>query len=341
MDPIAHAVLGQTMATVFASQTRSRRILLVTGVMGALVPDVDAVLMPFGWDIYLRAHEIGTHTLAGSLLVACAVALVVGLLGRTRIAIDLVAVAWIAGLSHIALDVLSGARIQIGWPFVAGRVSLPLVAMADPWLIGLLVAVGIGLAWRIRRPRLTAACLMAGVAAFLGLKAALLVQAVGSDARGTTSAALEPIVEAQWASLTRWHVFTREPDGLTQWHAEAGRPWVRVVSWPIAPDSVLIRASRSFETVRNFLHVHELGFSVELPAADGSVQVLWSDLRFCRTQQDGAAPMPDPVLTADTPSGPVRLGCALWFGGTFDATGRAVRQLVKVGGRWQMRALPP
>lgn len=341
MDPISHAVLGQTLATVFARETRTRRTLLAAGVLGALAPDVDAVLMPFGWDLYLRAHEVGTHTLAGSLPVACAVALIVSLFTRTRIAIDVVAVAWFAGLSHIALDVLSGARIRIGWPVVDGRVSLPLVAMADPWLLGLLVAGGIGVALPGRRPRRRAAWLAAGVAVFLGLKATLLVQALRGGAHQGRAPAIERIVEAQWASLTRWHVFTRERDTLTQWSVEAGQPWIRLMSWPTAPDTPLVHASRSFDTVRNFLHVHELGFAVELPDVNGGAQVLWSDLRFCRTQEDGAEVLPDPVLARDTPAGPVRLACALWFGGAFDAGGGAIRQLVKVAGRWQARAPAP
>jgi membrane-bound metal-dependent hydrolase YbcI (DUF457 family) len=341
VDPISHAVLGQALATVFARETRARRTLLAAGVLGALAPDVDAVLMPFGWDLYLRAHEIGTHTLAGSVPLACAVALVVGLVARTRSGLDLVVVGWLGSVSHIALDVLSGARIQIGWPVVAGRVSLPLVAMADPWLLGLLVAGGIGLAMPGRRPRRRAAWLAAGMAAFFGLKATLLVQAVRGGAHAGQAPALERIVEAQWASLTGWYVFTRERDTLTQWRVEVGRPWIRLVSWPTVPDSPRVRASRSLNTVRNFLHVHELGFAVELPDVNGGAQVLWSDLRFCRKQEDGAGVMPDPVLLRDTPAGPVRLACALWFGGAFDAGGGAIRQLVKVAGRWQMRAPPP
>ena len=45
-----------------------------------------------------------------------------------------------ATISHLGLDLVSGARIRVGWPFVQQRVSLPLVAMADPWLIGICVA---------------------------------------------------------------------------------------------------------------------------------------------------------------------------------------------------------
>jgi hypothetical protein len=129
---------------------------------------------------------------------------------------------------------------------------------------------------------------------------------------------------------------------LTQWQIGPGQPPIRVFSWPTIPDSPLIRASRSLVTVRNFLHVHELGFAVELPAADGGARVLWSDLRFCwEPGLDPGEAISDPVVSASTASGLVRIACSLWFGGAFDREGRAITQLVKVGERWQKRAPEP
>ena len=47
-------------------------------------------------------------------------------------------------------DIVSGASIRIGWPFLQRRVSLPLVAMADPWLIAICATGALGL-WVLRR----------------------------------------------------------------------------------------------------------------------------------------------------------------------------------------------
>jgi hypothetical protein len=204
------------------------------------------------------------------------------------------------------------------------------------------------------RPRGTAFAVIAGMAAFLGLKAVLLVQALGpisnvdssilerreprSEVR-RPSPVLTRIVEARWASLTEWYVFDRRADMLTQWQIEAGRSPSLLLSWPVVADSPLVRDSRSLGTVRNFLAVHELGFAGEVPAADGGSKVLWSDLRFCwRPDGAHAEAGPDPVLSVSTPTGPARVACALWFGGAFDRNGRVIRQLVKVGGWWQTRA---
>jgi membrane-bound metal-dependent hydrolase YbcI (DUF457 family) len=340
LDPISHAVLGQTLATALGRQASPLRTRIIAGILGALAPDADALVMPFGWDRYLRAHEIGTHSLAGSLPIAGVAALIVRAFARDSRTSDLFAAAWLGCLSHIALDVLSGARIQIGWPLVHGRVSLPLVAMGDPWLLAIFVAGAVALAMSWHRPRGTAAAVMAGAAAFLGVKAVMLARASPPDSSGGVQGpVLTRIVEARWASLTEWFVFDRRADTLTKWQIGAGRPAILLLSWPVVAESPIIRASRSLGTVRNFLDVHELGFAGVVPAADGGSQVVWSDLRFCwRPGMAGDEASLDPVLTASTPTGPVRIACGLWFGGAFDRNGRVLRQLVKVGGWQQTRA---
>jgi membrane-bound metal-dependent hydrolase YbcI (DUF457 family) len=343
LDPISHAIFGQTLVTAFGRQASPLRTRLIAGVLGALAPDVDALLAPAGWDMYLRAHQVATHSLAGSLLVAGTAALIARAFARNSPTSELFAAAWLGCLSHIALDVLSGARIQIGWPLVPGRVGLPLVAMAEPWLLAIFVVGAVALAMSRRRARRTAFAVVAGVAAFLGLKAVLLARALPPDSSMDSGVGHGPvlarIVEARWGSLTEWYVFDRRADMLTEWQIEAGRPPILLLSWPVVADSSLVRDSRSLDTVRNFLQVHELGFAGEVPAADGGSKVLWSDLRFCwRPAVGGVGSRPDPVLSASTPTGPARVACALWFGGAFDRNGRAIRQLVKVGGWWQARA---
>ena len=78
----------------------------------------------------------------------------------------------------------------------------------------------------------------------------------------------------------------------------------------------MVAASRSLETVRNFLSVHDLTFAVERAERDGRRAVLWSDIRYCW----------------QTTPATENIDCGLWFGGTFDADGRALMQVVQVGG---------
>src|SRR6185369_15131035 len=74
-------------------------------------------------------------------------------------------------LSHVALDLLSGARIAIAWPLFNRRVSAPLVAMADPWLIALCL-VWLAMLWPARiRLRRASRIAVASAAIFLCTKA--------------------------------------------------------------------------------------------------------------------------------------------------------------------------
>jgi membrane-bound metal-dependent hydrolase YbcI (DUF457 family) len=297
--------------------------------VAALAPDIDAVLMPFGWDRYLRVHEIGTHSLAGSLVVAGVVALIARTLAPRRPGLDLLMTAWLVCLSHLALDLLSGARIQIGWPLVAGRVSLPLVAMADPWLLGILLVCGVALV-RSRLRRHAAWTILSTIAAFLIVKAILLGSAQRPAPPEPGSRVRAHVVEADWASLTTWRVLERRGGVLMAWRVGPGRPPTLILSHAAGPDSLWGGRSRALDTVRNFLHVHELAFAVERPDAAGGVEILWSDLRFCR-------PPPGDIDTASASGRGRPIVCDVWSGGLLDATGRVVSQVVTVGGWRQTR----
>jgi membrane-bound metal-dependent hydrolase YbcI (DUF457 family) len=143
MDPVSHAALSRTLLSAFAARrhrARPPRAWVVAAVLGALSPDLDAILMPFGWDRYLRVHEIGTHTIAGTLACAVLTAAAVRVFARTSRYSSLLLPAWLGAASHVLLDLVSSARLRPGWPLVDTAVSLPVVAMADPWLLTLCVA---------------------------------------------------------------------------------------------------------------------------------------------------------------------------------------------------------
>src|ERR1700687_3906144 len=132
MDPFSHVVCGAALVTFVQGQHR-RPGMATAAMLGAVAPDVDALLIPAGWDIYLRAHEIGTHSIPGSVATACAAAALVRASVPASRYLTLLAGTSTGALSHLALDLLCGGRLRIWWPFLDARVSVPLVAMADPW----------------------------------------------------------------------------------------------------------------------------------------------------------------------------------------------------------------
>ncbi len=336
MDPVSHASLGRTLVAALGPRDAGGAVRgsVAAAVLGALAPDLDSVLMPFGWDRYLRVHEIGSHTAMGTVACALLTAAVVwsfvrGSLGRLAFC------AWLGACSHVLLDLLSSARLRPGWPIVDTVVSLPAVAMADPWLLAICVSGALS-SWIARSGRTPALVLGVGTL-FLLMKGAAGAAAFSNYTAAVTRAG-EPVVaraiEAQWASLTRWRILDRTPARLRIWHAAVGEEASVALSWPLGEDGAAVAASRRLSTVRNFLRAHQLGFATVHPRPDGRTLVLWSDIRFCWNPDEPGAARLEPIAHSRTGQG---IACALWFGGELDAAGRPVREIVRVGGFTQSR----
>ena len=339
MDPLSHVIFGRTLIGLDHRRSLGRGAVAACA-LGAIAPDADVIVITKGWDLYLRVHEVGTHSVLGSLAVASGVAALVRVLQRGSRYSSLMLAAGIGALSHLTFDLISGALVRPGWPLFQERLSIPLVAMADPWLVGICVAGAIALWVGRRRMAAIARGILLTIGAFLALKGALMSTALPhwTKARGP-----DPIVshavEARWASLTEWNVFDRTPDALREWRVNAlGDTATLVFSVPLRPESPIVAASRSLDTIQHFLRVHQLGFAASAPLENGGTQVLWSDIRYCWPGTNTTMPTPTTMLTPSTES---PLECALWFGGIFGRDGRPVTQIVHVGTWRQIRPAGP
>jgi membrane-bound metal-dependent hydrolase YbcI (DUF457 family) len=321
MDPVSHAVIGRAVAAAVRPRDARTRGVAAAAILGALSPDADLVLTPFGWDVYLRAHVVGTHSLLGALLTGLASALLVRLIIRRSSLAILAAAAVPAAFSHLLADVVAGGRLRLLWPLHDAVVSAPLVAMGDPYPIVVLLAGVIAMCrWRVQLPRVARAMLLA-LGLFFAFKGVLLWQVLSGPAASPRIDRSTRIMEARWGSLSEWLVFDRAGGELQEWRVKAGEPEPRLVmALEGTGESPLVRRSRALQSVRNFLAVHELGFAREETSAGGR-EVLWSDIRYCS---------PDGERQESR--------CALWFGGFFDRAGRAVSQEVRVGSWIQRRA---
>jgi LexA-binding, inner membrane-associated putative hydrolase len=337
VDPLSHLLFGR----VLIAADRSGRLgggAVAACVLGAVAPDLDAVLMPAGWDVYLRAHEVGTHSILGSL--GCAVVVAGGVAGVSRSGragrtmefderaarvpgmVRLLIAAASGSLSHLYWDLASGATIRVGWPIVDERISAPLVAMGDPLAAVPIVAGGVAvLAWRRHRAAIVAVTL-AALAVLLCFKLVVRDRALEAYTASAAGSGVSPDVvqvEARWGSPFDWHVYDRAGARLRHWDVDGwNRRSTLVLSLDIEPASEAVLRSTALDTVRNFRRAHDLTFAAVAPASRG-VEVLWSDIRFCSPSSSGS-------LTRDGVS------CDLWFGGTFDASGMPVAQVVWLGG---------
>jgi membrane-bound metal-dependent hydrolase YbcI (DUF457 family) len=329
MDPLSHVALGASLGVLTAGEARIRGV-VPAAVAGSLIPDLDAVVMPFGWDRYLRTHEIGTHSLPGTMACALVAALLVRRHPPAREWRLVLWAAWLGAAGHVLLDLVSSARIRALWPMVERQFSIPLVAMGDPWLAAIL-AVALPALWlgdRVRR-RVVAGVLCAALS-FLGVKALRARSAVANY----LESAAQPetyFVEARWASLSEWHVYDRRAAAVRQWRTGAGGVQL-VTAWNLAAEAPIETASRRLESVRNFVSVHQLAFPVAVDTAEGT-RVLWSDPRFCWSATGDTRQLA-PIVAG--PDG--AMSCAVWAGADFDRRGSALRQVVHVFGFTQTRA---
>ena len=330
MDPVSHVAFGRTLVAL-----DSRRALgpgaVAACVLGSLTPDLDAVFMPIGWDIYLRRHQGGTHSLIGAIACAALTAALVRLQSKHGRYRSLLLAAWAGTMGHLLLDVMSGADVRFFWP--AGQpVAVPLFAMADPWLGGLLAIGLLALVVRKRHAAALAAAILITVTVLGGVKAALYakVRALRDTSNGSVQFRR---AEAEWGSLAQWITYETTADAVDSRRVNAVTGAVTpLLHLPRGLDDPLVVRSRELETVQNFLAAHGVTFAIVIGMERR--QVLWSDLRYCGPLEARSAPW------APTAPGGSPVSCALWFGGEFDSvSGVSTASIVHVGRHVQRRLI--
>jgi membrane-bound metal-dependent hydrolase YbcI (DUF457 family) len=332
MDPVSHVAFGRTLVAL-----DSRRILgpgaIAACLSGSLAPDVDAVFMPLGWDIYLRRHQGGTHSLVGSIACAALAASAVRLLSRHGRFGPLLVAAWAGAAGHLLLDVISGADVRFFWP-LGPPVALPLFAMADPWLGGVLVLGLVLIAAGRRNSARMAAAILLAVAVLAGGKAILYDRTTPDSPDGSV---LFRRSDVEWGSLTRWVTYetratTVDALRVNGWTG-ASAPLLHA---PRRLDDPLIARSRELETVQNFVAAHGVTFATVIGARSQEMQVLWSDLRYCGSSRNRSVPWAPMPLESGLP-----FSCTLWFGGQFDPATNAPRASVVYLGHFVQRRPGP
>jgi membrane-bound metal-dependent hydrolase YbcI (DUF457 family) len=290
MDPVTHAVLGRSLEYLRqrgpAEKGRGMAV-----VLGALSPDIDAVLMPLAFDRYLAAHEVGTHSAIGAIVCGMLAASLTRLVRRGSRFGVLVAASSVGAMSHIAGDLLAGASIRVAWPFDDTRViNLGVFAMGDPVIVASSVVTVI--AWWIQRGRRRqwAIALLILFAAGAVVKSWSRLRALDAyHAMATPGSEVAAAIEPVSASLFAWRVFDRTPDVVRAWHADARGPVRLLLAIPRVPAGdaearEAVDRSRRWDTTRTFLRAHEFAFAtVARDAVSSDSQVMWSDIRYCES----------------------------------------------------------
>lgn len=211
MDPLAHTLAGLTLA-----QTGLKRLTplaAATLVVGANLPDVDAVATLWGGDAALCARRGWTHGVLAMVALPLALAGVMLLVDRLRRVRDrgarparaapLVALALLSTWSHPALDWLNTYGVRLLMPFSGRWFYGDAIFIIDPWLWLLFGAAAV-LATSRRVTGATGWLLVAGLTSVLLITA----DEVPGPAKAVWVAGLAAILAARW----RWH----EPAQVTR-----------------------------------------------------------------------------------------------------------------------------
>jgi membrane-bound metal-dependent hydrolase YbcI (DUF457 family) len=361
LDAVSHLIFGRALAAIAPRPSQApRRGLTAATVIASIVPDADAVLMPFGWDRYLLWHQRGTHALVGTLADAIVLALllrvVLGLWPQHAAAEaagdyplspmagrgqgerqsarlpHLVLAAWLGCLGHVLLDLISGGTIRLFAPFSTAPYGVPWMAMADP-LIAVPLAIFLIASWRWRQPERVkrfAWIVIIVIAAIVGVKEVSRRAAIDVYARATEGqpGVQSPAIESAWASLTRWFAFDRtigsgEPGLVRVFEIDAWRGTMR----PLFSRELRPRLG---------------AYPEELIPASAQLETVRHlhalfDLTFVEFRPHHRGSLVDVVWSDIRFCWPG--ACALWFGGTFDrSTGELREQVVLIGTLRQTRA---
>jgi membrane-bound metal-dependent hydrolase YbcI (DUF457 family) len=321
MDPVSHLSFGRVLIAL-DSDHRLGRGATAACLAGSLSPDLDAVLMPVGWDVYLLHHQGGTHSLIGSVVCAILVAALASAIVKGSTFRNLALAAWAGACGHLLLDLVSGADLRPLWP-LGPRIAVPLFAMADPWLAAILVLAVVALLLKFN-PRRVAALALLCVAIVATGKAALYAKARVINGRAAVGV-VSTRADVEWGSLTRWIVYEARTGTVHARRIDALTGVITpLLDAPRGLESEWVVRSRQFASVQNFLAGHDVTFAVVNPEGR---EILWSDLRYCGPVELRSAAWAAAISIAGSP-----IACGLWVGGEFDPLrGTLGRTIVHIG----------
>jgi inner membrane protein len=184
---------------------------------GSLLPDADGVLSFAGTATYLVHHRGFTHSLAGWLPTALAVAIPAWWMGGKRDFGPLLGLALVAVAGHVFLDALNAWGVAPFYPFGFRRWQLDWVFILDLVFTGCCLVAGAGGKLR-KSPAIARAglCTLAAWIAFCATAHAVALHRVDTLARERGWTVIRRAAVPNPPFPTRWGGLVRTPEGIQQ-----------------------------------------------------------------------------------------------------------------------------
>jgi membrane-bound metal-dependent hydrolase YbcI (DUF457 family) len=285
--------------------------------LGSILPDADAALAPRGFDLYLRAHASGTHSLAGTIVEALLLGGILRACVRGSRFLTLLLASSVGVLGHLFWDLADGSDMKVLRPFSEAVFGWHLVAMGDPIVLSILAAaVVFSWQWPLRAPRIAAAALvMLGLLLAVKTESQQLARALYEESIVTATPGFE--VAPEIGRLFDWVIYDRDGNRVRAWQIDARQGTVALAfERSDAFDSPAVAMSRHLPVVSAFLESSKMPF-VRVENDGTQDLVLWSDIRNCSARK-----------------------CDLSFGAVVNRAAAPLYQVIQIGGFEQRRPLP-
>ena len=147
MDPVTHCIIG-ALAGACVAERSELRLAAAVGAVAALAPDLDLFISSDDDPLLaLEAHRWFTHAMIFSPVIGVVVTALAWPIARHQVSLRTLFFASVLGaLSAGALDACTSYGTSLLWPVSMNRIALQIVAIIDPLLtaltLALLVAAG-------------------------------------------------------------------------------------------------------------------------------------------------------------------------------------------------------
>lgn len=310
MEPVTHALTSLLLAR--AGQRHLPRYGTAMLIVSGVAADLDYLSYFAGASAFLRLHRTLLHSLLGSAVLACALALMFCLLDRKHMqrpsATALPPLPFVAALmvcavgvtANLLLDLASGIGVRLLWPFRGGWTAGNLLTNLDPWIL-LILGLGICLPELFRlvgeeigekrkgaRGQAAAVVALLFFAVHLGARSELHSRAIdvlnSREYRGAPSLAVGAFPTA--FSPFRWRAVISTDNAIdeTEISLAPGAQFDpdRVFTHYKPQDSAALDAAQQTETAKRFLAYARFPLA-SIQQSDAGYQVSLSDLRFATT----------------------------------------------------------